>query len=77
MIVRIATPELIRTKGLFLRLRGRGDIMKINIYWNDLTPEKQRDIAELMGMAAADVAGKTNWELIPMAVVGISEEEEV
>jgi len=40
MIVRIATPEQIRTKGLFLRLRGRGEIMKINIYWNDLTPEK-------------------------------------
>lgn len=50
--------------------------MEINIYWNDLTPEKQRDIADLMEIDVEDVARKTNWELIPMAIVGIDEEEE-
>ena len=50
--------------------------MEINIYWNDMTPEKQRDIADLMEIDVEDVARKTNWELIPMAVVGIDEEKE-
>lgn len=50
--------------------------MEINIYWTDLTPEKQRDIAELIEMDVEAVAKNTNWELIPMAVVGIGEEEE-
>jgi hypothetical protein len=76
MIVRTATRGRIRTKGLFPRLRGRGEIMGINIYWNDLTPEKQRDIADSMEMAVADVARQTNWELMPMAVVGIGEDGE-
>jgi hypothetical protein len=49
--------------------------MEINIYWTDLTPEKQRDIADLMEIDVEDVAGKTNWELIPIAIVGIGEEE--
>ena len=50
--------------------------MEINIYWNDLTPEKQRDIADLMGMPAVGVARQTNWELMPMAVVEIGEDGE-
>ena len=48
--------------------------MEINIYWNDLTPEKQRDIADLMGMATVSQAIQTTWELMPMAVVEIGED---
>lgn len=60
MIARAATPEQIRKKGLLPKPRERGEIMEINIYWNDLTPEKQRDIADLMEIDVEKVAGKTN-----------------
>ena len=50
--------------------------MEINISWKDLTPNKQREIAAVMGMDVEEVAGKTNWDAFPMAIIETGDAEE-
>ena len=50
--------------------------MEINICWKDLTPNKQREIARVMGMDVEEVAGKTNWDVFPMATMETGDAEE-
>jgi hypothetical protein len=42
----------------------------------DLTPNKQREIAAVMGLDVEEVAGQTNWEAFPMATMETGDEEE-
>ena len=42
--------------------------MTIEIYWNDLTEKKQKEIVELIG-------SDNNWDVFPMVTLEIEEEE--
>lgn len=42
--------------------------MKIEIYWGDLTPEKQSEILEQLG-------DNRNWDVFPLAELEIEEDE--
>jgi len=42
-------------------------MIKIEIYWNDLTKEKQEEIHEKLG-------DNGNWDVIPMAILEFDEE---
>ena len=39
----------------------------IEIYWNDLTPAKQKEILEKLG-------DNGNWDVIPLVVIEVEEE---
>ncbi len=41
--------------------------MKIEIYWNDLTPEKQAELLDLLG-------DNNNWDVFPICTFEIEEE---
>ena len=41
--------------------------MKIEIYWNDLTPEKQAELLDLLG-------DNNNWNVFPIRTFEIEEE---
>ncbi len=41
----------------------------IEIYWKDLTPEKQEEILELVG-------DNLNWDVIPLCTIEIRPEEQ-
>ncbi len=41
--------------------------MKIEIYWNDLTPEKQAELLDLFG-------DNNNWDVFPICTIEIEEE---
>ena len=41
--------------------------MKIEIYWNDLTPEKQAELLDLLG-------DNNNWNVFPICTFEIEEE---
>ena len=43
--------------------------MTIEIYWNDLTEEKQQELLNLLG-------DNQNWDVYPIAVIEIEEEED-
>jgi hypothetical protein len=45
--------------------------MTIEIYWNDLTTEKQNEIRDALGMDANDDG---NWTYVPMTTMEIEEE---
>ena len=42
--------------------------MTIEIYWNDLTEEKQRELLNLLG-------DNQNWDVFPIAEIEIKEED--
>ena len=42
--------------------------MTIEIYWNDLTEEKQRELLNLLG-------DNQNWDVFPIAEIEIEEED--
>ena len=42
--------------------------MTINIYWDDLTKEKQRELLNLLG-------NNQNWDVFPIAEIEIEEED--
>lgn len=42
--------------------------MKIEIYWDDLTPEKQAEILAVFG-------GNCNYDVFPICVIETDEEE--
>ncbi len=42
--------------------------MTIEIYWNDLTEEKQRELLNLLG-------DNRNWDVFPIAEIEIEEED--
>ena len=44
-------------------------MIQIEIYWNDLTPEKQKEIIETIG-------DNNNWDVFPIATVDIEEDQE-
>lgn len=44
-------------------------MITIEIYWDDLTPEKQREIMDLLG-------DNHNWDVFPMATLDIETEGE-
>ena len=46
-----------------------GNKMKIEIFWNDLTKEKQNEILEVLGENG-------NYDVIPIATIEVEEEEE-
>ena len=46
-------------------------MIKINIYWTDLTKEAQDSIREVLNMDADD---NGNWDVIPMATLVFEEE---
>ena len=41
--------------------------MKIEIYWNDFTPEKQAELLDLLG-------DNNNWDVFPICTFEIEEE---
>ena len=41
--------------------------MEIEIYWNDLTPEKQAELLDLFG-------DNNNWDVFPICTLEIEEE---
>lgn len=43
-------------------------MITIEIYWQDLTPAKQQEILNLLGENG-------NWDVFPMAVLEIEEDE--
>ena len=42
--------------------------MKIEIYWSDLTEEKQQELLNLLG-------DNQNWDVFPIVEIGIGEED--
>ena len=44
---------------------------EIEIYWNDLTEKKQKEIREELNMDADD---NGNWDIFPMATMMIEDE---
>ena len=42
--------------------------MKIEIYWSDLTEEKQQELLNLLG-------DNQNWDVFPIAEIEIEEED--
>ncbi len=42
--------------------------MKIEIYWSDLTEEKQQELLNLLG-------DNQNWDVFPIAEIEIGEED--
>lgn len=42
---------------------------EIEIFWNDLTPEKQKEILDILG-------DNNNWDVYPITTIYISEEKE-
>ena len=42
--------------------------MTIEIYWNDLTKEKQQELLNLLG-------DNRNWDVVPIAEIEIEEED--
>jgi hypothetical protein len=50
--------------------------MEIGICWQDLTANKQREIAGVMGLDVEKVAGKTNWDVSPLATMETGEIED-
>ena len=44
-------------------------MIQIEIYWNDLTPKKQKEIIETIG-------DNNNWDVFPIATVDIEEDQE-
>lgn len=47
--------------------------INVEIFWNDLSPEKQRDIADLMEIDVEEVVKHTNWDVIPLATLPLGE----
>lgn len=43
-------------------------MLTIEIYWDDLTPEKQQEILDVVG-------DNGNWDVFPIATVDIEEDE--
>ncbi len=43
--------------------------MRIEIYWSDLTEEKQRELLNLLG-------NNQNWDVFPLAEIEIGDEED-
>lgn len=41
--------------------------MKIEIYWNDLAPEKQAELLDVFG-------DNNNWDVFPICTIEIEEE---
>ena len=41
--------------------------MKVEIYWNDLTPEKQAELLDVFG-------DNNNWDVFPICTFEIEEE---
>ena len=48
-------------------MRG-GKMLTIEIYWDDLTSEKQQEIRELLNLEPND---NNNWDLIPITTIEI------
>ena len=42
-------------------------MITIEVYWNDLTADKQKEITELLG-------DNHNWDVFPIATIEIGEE---
>ncbi len=49
-------------------------MIEIEILWDDLSPEKQRDIADQLQMDVADVPNQTNWDVFPIASVELEDD---
>ncbi len=43
--------------------------MKIEVYWDDLNEEKQKELLNLLG-------GNMNWDIFPLAAIDVDEIEE-
>lgn len=43
----------------------------IEIMWDDLTPDKQKEVLEIIG---EDNEKEMNWDVIPMAVIEVEED---
>ena len=48
---------------------GEDNMVEIEIYWNDLTQEKQKEILEQLG-------DNGNFDVIPIAIIEFEEQEE-
>ena len=48
---------------------GEDNMVEIEIYWNDLTQEKQKEILEQLG-------DNGNFDVIPIAIIEFEEPEE-
>ena len=59
--------EQVQTEAKHL-LEGRKQMIKVEIYWQDLTEQKQAELLELFG-------DNGNWDMIPMCTLEIEEEE--
>ena len=46
-------------------------MIQIEIYWNDLTEGKQREIQEVLGM---DVDDNGNWDVFPITTLDFEKE---
>lgn len=44
-------------------------MIQIEIYWSDLTPNKQKEIIETIG-------DNNNWDVFPIATVDVEEDQE-
>ena len=51
-----------------LSIMHGGENMTIEIYWDDLTEEKQNEIRKMLNMDSDD---NGNWDIIPMASMEI------
>lgn len=47
-------------------------MITIKFYWDDLTEKKKNEIRECLGMEEDD---NNNWDVIPIAMLDIEEEE--
>jgi hypothetical protein len=47
------------------------DMKTIEIYFSDLTPDKQKEVLEIIG---EDNEKEMNWDIIPMAVIEVDED---
>lgn len=51
-------------------------MVTIELYWNDLSVEKKRFIADIMQRDVDDVPKLTNWDIFPMTTFEIEEVED-
>lgn len=48
-------------------------MISIEFYWDDLTEEKKEEIREKLGLDKDD---NNNWDIVPMAILDIQEDED-
>jgi hypothetical protein len=50
-------------------------MIKIEIFWADLTEKAQKEMAEILGEPVEEIAASHNWDAFPMCTFEMEKEE--